>query len=85
MLQAGPKGVTEIASRFTVSQPAISQQLQILLKASLVKADIMGRERIYRINPDGLRPVQGWITRVIADPAGHVWAFKGKRRNEKGE
>ena len=85
MLQTGPKGVTEIASRFTVSQPAISQQLRILSKASLVRADIMGRERIYRINPAGLRPVQDWLTHVVADPAGHVWALRGKRRNEKGE
>jgi len=85
MLQTGPKGVTEIAGRFTVSQSAISQQLRVLLEASLVTADITGRERIYRINPRGFRPVHDWITRVFSDPAGHVWALKTKRRSEKGE
>ena len=85
MLQTGPKGVTEIAGRFTVSQPAISQQLGILLRASLVTAENMGRERIYRINREGLRPIHDWITRVVADPTGHVWAFKSKRSTEKGD
>lgn len=85
MLHSGPKGVTEIANRFTVSQPAISQQLRVLLDASLVTAETIGRERIYRINPGRLRPVHDWITRTIADPAGHVWAFKAKNRIKKGD
>ncbi len=85
MLQAGPKGVTEIAGGFAVSQPAVSQQLQILLRASLVKAEVVGRERIYRIDPAALRPVQDWITHMVADPVGQVWALKGKRRVAKGE
>jgi DNA-binding transcriptional ArsR family regulator len=76
--------VTEIASRFTVSQPAISQQLGVLLKASLVTADTVGRQHIYRINPAGLRPVHNWVLRTIADPAGHVWSFKPKPQTKKG-
>jgi len=84
LLQTGPKGVSEIAGRFPISQPAVSQQLRVLLKASLVTADTVGRERIYRINPGRIRHVHDWISRAIADPSGHVWAFKAKSRIEKG-
>src|SRR5262249_11914597 len=54
------------------------------LKASLVTAETVGRERIYRVNPGRLHPVHDWISRAIADPSGHVWAFKAKSRIEKG-
>ncbi len=81
-LRDGPKPVAEIADRFTVSQPAISQQLGILLKACLVRAETRGRQRIYRATPNPLREVRNWISRAVADPTGHVIVFRGKRAAE---
>ena len=60
LLESGPKPATEIASRFTMSQPAVSQQLQVLLKASLVRAEAQGRQRIC---PEAgrLQEVHAWV------------------------
>jgi len=78
-LQSGPRRVTEIVERFSISQPAISQQLGVLLRASLVTAEATGRQRIYRLNPGPLRKVQDWVVRMVTDPSGHVWAFRSKK------
>jgi len=61
LLESGPKPATEIASRFTMSQPAVSQQLQVLLKASLVRAEAQGRQRIYHLEAGRLQEVHAWV------------------------
>ena len=84
LLQRKPMPVTDIAQEFAISQPAISQQLRVLLEASLVTAESHGRQRIYRLRAERLREVQEWITRTIQDPSGHVWAFRSKPHGKKG-
>ena len=61
MLADGPQPATEIASRFTMSQPAVSQQLQVLLRASLVRAEARGRQRIYSLEAGRLQEVFHWV------------------------
>jgi DNA-binding transcriptional ArsR family regulator len=68
-LREGPRAASEIAARFSVSQAAISQHLRILLKASLLKVETMGRKRLYSSNPSALESVRGWIGRAVAGPA----------------
>ena len=84
LLQDGPKPVMEIADHFPISQPAVSQQLGVLLRASLVQAETNGRQRFYRLNPGPLLEVQKWVTRAVTDPAGHVWVFRKKSPEQKG-
>jgi DNA-binding transcriptional ArsR family regulator len=84
LLKAGPKPVTDIVSRFRISQPAISQQLRVLLEASLVTAETIGRQRIYHLNAGRLRVVQEWVSRAVQDPSGHVWILRGKPHTKKG-
>ena len=79
ILKDGPKAVSEIAACFTVSQPAISQQLRVLVKASLVRVDAKGRQRIYRATPNALREVRAWISRAVTEPSGHLIVFRGSR------
>ncbi|MDE3198433.1 MAG: winged helix-turn-helix transcriptional regulator [Acidobacteriota bacterium] len=68
-LREGPKAASEIAARFSVSQAAISQHLRILLKASLLHVETIGRKRLYSSNPSSLEAVRSWIARVVASPA----------------
>ena len=82
LLKDGPKAVSEIAACFTISQPAISQQLRILLKASLVTADTRGRQRIYRATPNALREVRTWISRAVTEPSGRFIVMKGRAAEE---
>ena len=51
LLRNGPMPVTDIARRFPISRPAISQHLRILKDARLVTDEASGTRRIYRLNP----------------------------------
>lgn len=51
----------DIAARFSISKPAISQHLNVLKDARLVSVEIRGQQRIYRLNPEGLDEMDQWI------------------------
>ena len=51
----------EIADRFRISRPAISQHLKVLRRARLVKAKRCGREQIYSLSPEPLHEVFEWM------------------------
>jgi DNA-binding transcriptional ArsR family regulator len=49
-----PSAVGELASDLPVSRPAVSQHLKVLKDAGLVVDMRAGKQRIYRVDPDGL-------------------------------
>ncbi|MFD1249532.1 ArsR/SmtB family transcription factor [Nocardioides ginsengisoli] len=61
LLAAGPMSVGELAEQFPVTRSAISQHLLVLAEAGLVTAEKAGRQRIYRVDPGGLRQLQAQI------------------------
>jgi DNA-binding transcriptional ArsR family regulator len=63
LLAPRPRTVSEIASDFTVTRSAISQHLLVLESVGLVSARKVGRQRIYRVDPSGLRELQAEIDR----------------------
>jgi DNA-binding transcriptional ArsR family regulator len=63
LLASGPRSVNEVASEFTSTRSATSQHLLVLEEAGLVSADKVGRQRIYRVLPSGLRRLQAEIDR----------------------
>lgn len=63
LLASGPQSVTELAGQFPVTRSAISQHLLVLAEAGLVTAEQSGRQRFYRVVPDGLRRLQAEIDR----------------------
>ena len=67
LLGARPMTVSEIAAEFTVTRSAISQHLLLLAGAGLVGAEKVGRQRIYRVLPSGLRTLQAEIDRFWTD------------------
>ena len=56
-------GVKELTSDFDISQPAVSQHLALLSKASLVVFRREGRRTYYRAAPEGLAPLIDWVKR----------------------
>lgn len=56
----GEQPVAQIAQRFAVTLPAVSQHLRVLRAARLVQVRQSGRERLYRLNADPLREVAVW-------------------------
>jgi len=67
LLASQPRTVSEIAGEFTVTRSAISQHLLLLADAGLVEAEKVGRQRIYRVLPSGLRKLQAEIDRFWTD------------------
>jgi len=54
----------DLASRFDCSWPTTTRHLGLLVEAGLVRVEINGRERRYRLNADVLDVVAGaWIDR----------------------
>ncbi|MCH9011245.1 MAG: helix-turn-helix transcriptional regulator [Chloroflexi bacterium] len=51
----------EIASRFDVTRPAISQHLKILVEAELVAVRRQGTRRLYRARPEGLADLRTYL------------------------
>lgn len=51
----------EIASHFDVTRPAISQHLQILREAGLVRERRDGTRRLYRARPAGLAELRRFV------------------------
>jgi DNA-binding transcriptional ArsR family regulator len=61
LLAEAERPVGDIAARFAVTRPAVSQHLRILLDAGLVSERRRGRERLYRLRPEGVREVYDWL------------------------
>jgi DNA-binding transcriptional ArsR family regulator len=66
MLALGPLSSGEIARRFEVSAPAISQHLKTLRSARLVRVRAEAQRRIYELDPDGVNEISAWIERIRA-------------------
>lgn len=61
LLHQHPLSAGDIASRFSISRPAISRHLRVLREAGLVTVEESGRERIYRLDPRPLQEVDTWL------------------------
>jgi DNA-binding transcriptional ArsR family regulator len=61
-LSAGPVSASELAKPLGVSLAAVVQHLQLLEACSLVRSEKIGRTRLCRMEPAGLRAVEQWIS-----------------------
>jgi DNA-binding transcriptional ArsR family regulator len=60
-LRKGPRKVSDLASNFAVGRPAVSEHLQVLRRAKLVREEPCGRERYYHLDPRPLAAVESWL------------------------
>lgn len=60
-LRKRPRAVTDLAGRFTLGRPAISEHLAVLKRAKLVREEPRGRERYYHLDPRPLGRVDHWL------------------------
>jgi DNA-binding transcriptional ArsR family regulator len=66
LLAAGALSSGEIAGRFELSPPAISQHLKTLKAARLVSVRSDKQKRIYSLDPQGIGEVSDWVARIQA-------------------
>ena len=53
----------EIAGRFDMTAPAVSQHLKVLRSAGLVRVRADGQRRVYALEPTALYDLDGWLDR----------------------
>lgn len=56
-----PLAVGELATRFPISRPAVSQHLRVLADANLVAHDARGTRNVYRVNTEGLETLRQYL------------------------
>ena len=67
-LRGGPQAAGALAARFDLSRPAVSEHLQVLRLAGLVREEPRGRHRYYHLEPAPLAEVGRWL-----HPYEHYW------------
>jgi len=68
MLAAAELSAGQVAARFAVTQPAISQHLKVLKAAGLVQERRDGTRRLYSLRPEGFSDLNSFLADVL--PAG---------------
>src|ERR1700744_5403529 len=64
MLARGALSSGDIAQRFDVTAPAISQHLKTLRDAKLVRVRAQAQRRFYELDPRGVDELADWINRI---------------------
>ncbi len=61
LLMGRPYTVNHLVAEFQLHRPAVSEHLQVLRNASLVRDERRGRERYYHLDPARLVEVDEWL------------------------
>jgi DNA-binding transcriptional ArsR family regulator len=61
-LGAKELSVNELVEALGWNQPSVSKHLGVLKQVGLVSERRAGRQRIYRVNVERLKPIHDWVT-----------------------
>ncbi len=64
LIRDRPKSTNDLRDALDITQQAVSQHLQVLSEAGLVKADREGRGRLYSLAPDGLDVLDSFLSEL---------------------
>ena len=62
LLAAGERPVNDLVARLGLAQPQVSKHLRVLREVGLVDVRDEGRQRLYRLNGHGLKPIHDWVS-----------------------
>ena len=68
--------VTEMVLKLGLPQPAVSKHLGVLRKVGVVAVHKAGQRRLYRLNPQELKPVHDWTQNFERFWTGHLASIK---------
>jgi DNA-binding transcriptional ArsR family regulator len=60
-LVGGERPVNDLVERLGLAQPQVSKHLRVLREVGAVEVRSEGRERLYRVNAEALRPIHDWV------------------------
>ena len=61
MLAQDDLTIAQVGDQFDMTRAAVKKHLSVLSDGGLIQVEARGRERINRLNPNGLRPVLDWF------------------------
>ena len=61
LLAGGERPVNDLVALLGVAQPQVSKHLRVLREVGLVEARDQGRQRLYRLNGEPLKPIHDWV------------------------
>ncbi|MDP4506137.1 metalloregulator ArsR/SmtB family transcription factor [Nonomuraea turcica] len=65
LLREGRLAAGEVADRFPISRPAVSRHLRVLKESGLVRAELVGRQRFYTLDPDRFTELIAWLAQFV--------------------
>lgn len=85
MLRNRPATAGELADAVPIARPGVSRHLRVLREAGLVEVEPQAQRRIYRLRPEPLAELDGWLGRyrVLWEQrldALHTEVARGKRK-----
>jgi len=60
-IAGGQLSVTELVAVLDMPQPLVSKHLRVLREVGIVTAREDGRQRLYRLNGQALKPIYDWV------------------------
>jgi DNA-binding transcriptional ArsR family regulator len=61
ILAGGERPVNDIVELVSLAQPLVSKHLRVLREVGLVEVRDEGRQRMYRLNGQALKPIYDWV------------------------
>jgi DNA-binding transcriptional ArsR family regulator len=63
LLAQGERPVNDLVELLGLAQPQVSKHLRVLREVDLVHVRDEGRQRMYRLNAEPLKPIHDWLTK----------------------
>jgi DNA-binding transcriptional ArsR family regulator len=60
-LAAGERPVNDLVEELGLAQPQVSKHLRVLREVGAVEVREAGRQRLYRLNGEALKPIHDWV------------------------
>ena len=75
-----PRTVGDLVTTLRIPQPAVSKHLGVLRAVGVLSVDKRGQHRLYRLNPQELKPVHDWVKNFE-----RLWSRQLDRIKERAE
>lgn len=83
LLASSPRTVGEIERRLRMPQPTVSKHLRVLREAGFVEATVDAQHRVYRLKPEPLLALDGWLGQFRRFWSAHVDALERHLERKK--
>lgn len=57
----GALSIKRLTAELPISRQALTKHLNRLIKAKLIRADFVGKEKLHRLNPKPLQQLDNWL------------------------